>query len=188
MTDVTRILSQIESGDPSAAEKLLPLVYDELRKLAAARMAAERPDHTLQATALVHEAYMRLVGAEQSWEGRGHFFAAAANSMRQILVNWAISKRTNRHGGDLQRVPLMDIAYSRPAHPDLILDLDEALTQLEVEDGQAAEIVKLRLFSGLTVTEAGQYLNLSRSEAYDRWQFARAWFAVRQQISNEKKS
>jgi len=188
MSDVTQILSQIESGDSSASEKLLPLVYDELRKLAAARMATERPDHTLQATALVHEAYMRLVGSEQSWEGRGHFFAAAANSMRQILVNWAISKRTDKRGGDRQRVPMTDIAYSCAADPDLILDVDEALTQLTKEDAQAAEIVKLRLFSGLTVTEAGHYLNLSRSEAYERWQFARAWFAVRQQMTIEKKS
>jgi RNA polymerase sigma factor (TIGR02999 family) len=188
MSDVTRILSKIEAGDPTAARELLPLVYDELRKLAASRMASERPDHTLQATALVHEAYMRLVGSEQCWEGRGHFFAAAANSMRQIMVNWAISKRTVKRGRARSNAPLKDIVDTSPNDPDLILDVDDALTQLAIEDAEAAEIVQLRLFSGLSVTEAGQYLSLSRTEAYERWQFARAWFAVRQQMSDEKKS
>ena len=164
----------------------MPLVYDELRKLAAARLAAERPDHTLQATALVHEAYLRLVGSEQSWQGRAHFFAAAANSMRQILVNWALAKRCEKRGGAGQRVEMDDLAVAYTTDPDLILELDESLTSLSGEDPVAAELVKLRLFAGLSVTEAGEALNLSRTKAYDNWKFARAWFAARQFSSDEK--
>ena len=179
MSEVTQILKQIEAGDSNAAGRLMPLVYEELRKLAAIRLAAERPEHTLQATALVHEAYLRLVGADESWQGRGHFFAAAANSMRQILVNSALAKRTEKRGGAAQRVEMDDLALACTTDPDLILDLNDALTKLAAEDSIAAELVKLRLFAGLSVTDAGQTLNLSRTEAYDNWKFARAWFAAR---------
>ncbi|XZE44110.1 ECF-type sigma factor [Pirellulaceae bacterium SH467] len=176
MADVTQILKQIEAGDALATGRLMPLVYEELRKLAAARLASERPDHTLQATALVHEAYVKLVGTDQPWEGRAHFFAAAANSMRQILVNWALSKRADKRGGRAQRVEMDDLAADFSTDPDMILDLHEALTRLAAEDSVAAELVKLRLFGGLSVTEAGKALNLSRKQAYDNWMFARAWF------------
>ena len=186
MSDVTQILAQIEAGDRSATDRLMPLVYDELRKLAAAKLAAERPDHTLQATALVHEAYLRLVDSEQSWESRGHFFAAAANSMRQILVNWALSKRTSKRGAGARLQISGDSLAAAPADPDLILDLDDALTRLAADDAEAAELVKLRLFAGLSVTEAGSALNLSRSAAYESWQFARAWFATRESDSNRE--
>ena len=179
MSDITQILSQIESGDPLAAEQLLPLVYDELRKLAAARMANERPDHTLQATALVHEAYVRLVQSPQSWETRGHFFAAAANSMRQILVNSALARQSQKRGGGGPQVDLESFAAAGP-DPDMILDLDELLTRLAQEDAEAAELVKLRLFAGLSVTDAGNALRISRTAAYESWQYARAWFAAQQ--------
>lgn len=177
MTDVTQILKQIEAGDAHATGRLMPLVYEELRKLAAARLASERPDHTLQATALVHEAYVKLVGSDQRWEGRAHFFAAAANSMRQILVNWALAKRAEKRGGGARRVEMQDLAADFTTDPDMILDLHDAVTRLTLEDSVAAELVKLRLFGGLSVTEAGKALNLSRTEAYDNWNFARAWFA-----------
>jgi RNA polymerase sigma factor (TIGR02999 family) len=186
MSDVSRILSKIEAGDPSAARDLLPLVYDELRKLAASRMAAERSDHTLQATALVHEAYLRLVGSEQSWQGRAHFFGAAANSMRQILVNWAESKQALKRGGLGHRVEMDNLADSSVWDADLILDLDEGLTQLATIDPTAAEFVKLRLLAGLSVIEAGEALNISRTEAYENWKFARAWFAARQSEESSK--
>ncbi len=179
MSDITRVLKQIEAGDPNATSKLMPLVYEELRKLAAVRLAAERPDHTLQATALVHEAYLRLVGADQTWQGRSHFFAAAANSMRQILVNWALAKGADKRGGNARRIGLEELAVPDSHDPDLVLDLHEALTQLATEDALAAELVKLRIFAGLSVTEAGEALNLSRTEAYENWKFARAWFAAR---------
>lgn len=178
MKDVTYILKQIEAGDSRAAGQLMPLVYEELRKLAAARLASERSDHTLQATALVHEAYLKLVGSEQAWEGRAHFFAAAANSMRQILVNWALAKRADKRGGGARQVEMDDLAIAFSTDPDLILDLDEALIRLAAEDAVAAELVKLRLFAGLSVTEAGEALKLSRTEAYDNWKFARAWFST----------
>ncbi len=142
-------------------------------------MSHESPGHTLQATALVHEAYLRLVGAGKSWESRGHFFAAAANSMRQILVNWAHAKQAEKRGRTRERVMLGELASVDGADPDMILDLDEALTKLAEEDAEAAELVKLRLFAGLSVTEAGQVLSLCRTEAYESWQFARAWFAAR---------
>jgi RNA polymerase sigma factor (TIGR02999 family) len=186
MSDVTQILRQIEAGDPAAASQLLPLVYAELRKLAAAKMAGERPDHTLQATALVHEAYIRLVDADQPWEGRAHFYAAAANSMRQILVNWAHSKQASKRGGDRQRVDMNELTLVDEASPDLILELDALLTRLAEADGEAAELVKLRLFGGLSVTEAGQALGLSRSVAYEHWQFARAWFSAHWSDRGEK--
>lgn len=186
MSDVTQILKQIAAGDAMAVSRLMPLVYDELRKLAATRLAAERPDHTLQATALVHEAYLRLVGSEQSWEGRAHFFAAAANSMRQILVNWALARRTEKRGRAGVRVEMDELAIAYSTDPDLILELDESLTLLATEDTVAAELVKLRLFAGLSVTEAGKSINLSRTEAYDNWKFARAWFAARLSTLGEK--
>ena len=156
MADVTQILSQIESGDPAAAAQLLPLVYDELRKLAAARMANERPDHTLQATALVHEAYVRLVQSPQTWETRGHFFAAAANSMRQILVNSALARQSQKRSGGRQQVNLESFAAADGPDPDMILDLDELLTRLAQEEAEAAELVKLRLFAGLSITDSGK--------------------------------
>ena len=186
MNDVTQILKQIEAGDSLAAGRLMPLVYEELRKLAAARLASERPNHTLQATALVHEAYIKLVGSDQPWEGRAHFFAAAANSMRQILVNWALAKRAEKRGGSARRVEMDDLAADFSTDPDMILDLDDALTRLAVEDSVAAELVKLRLFGGLSVTEAGQALNLSRTEAYNNWKFARAWFTATSLGSDEE--
>jgi RNA polymerase sigma factor (TIGR02999 family) len=157
----------------------LPLVYDELRKLASVRMASERADHTLSATSLVHEAYIRLVGSDQPWQGRSHFFAAAANSMRQILVNWAQAKKAERRGGNAQRLDMEELTLSYTTDPDLMLDLDQALTELAAEDQESAELVKLRLFSGLSVTEAGEVLKQSRTEAYENWKFARAWFANR---------
>jgi RNA polymerase sigma factor (TIGR02999 family) len=184
-SEVTRILSRIESGDPQAANQLLPYVYEELRKLAAARMQAERPDHTLQPTALVHEAYLRLIESPQSWETRGHFFAAAARSMRQILVNWAVARRTAKRGGQVRSVAIADSLAEPGMDPDLILDLDAALTELAAEDNEAAELVKLRLLAGLSVTEAGQILSLSRSNAYETWTFARAWFAERKRRTAE---
>lgn len=182
MHDLTHILSDIESGNPSAAEKLLPLVYDELRKLAAARMASERPDHTLQATALVHEAYLRLVDHDQAqhWDSRGHFFSAAAEAMRRILVEYARRKHSEKRGGDLKRIELMeDLAQSPAKSTDDLLDFNTALEQLADEDLQAAEFVKLRLFAGLSITEAGQILGMARSTAYENWEFARAWFICR---------
>lgn len=186
MNEVTLILSKIEAGDPTATRDLLPLVYEELRKLAAARMAAERPDHTLQATALVHEAYLRIVhpDAELRWDSRGHFFAAAAEAMRRILVNWAEAKRTQKRGGRARRVAMEELADSTMWDADLILDLDEGLGQLAGIDETAAELVKLRLLGGLSVTEAGEVLKLSRTEAYENWKFARAWFGARQSAAN----
>jgi len=178
MSEVTRVLQQIELGEAGAAERLMPLVYEELRRLAAAKLAAERSDHTLQATALVHEAYLRLVGSDQAWQGKVHFFAAAANSMRQILINWAHSKGAEKRGGKRQRVALDDSLPSKEADPHLILELDDQLTRLAEEDREAAELVKLRLFAGLTVTEAGQALGLSRTVAYETWEYARAWFTA----------
>ena len=179
MTDVTQILSQIESGDPAAAAQLLPLVYAELRKLAAARMANERSDHTLQATALVHEAYVRLVDVDQAqhWNSRGHFYAAAAEAMRRILIESAGRKRSQKHGGDRERIELADdLAATLNERGDDLIDFNELLEQLAAEDSDAAELVKLRLFAGLSVEDAGELLGMPRSVAYENWKFARAWF------------
>jgi len=178
MSEVTRILSQIESGDPSAAEKLLPLVYDELRKLAAAKLAHEKPGQTLQATALVHEAYLRLVGpgdCEQAWDNRGHFFAAAAESMRRILVESARKKKRLKRGGDRVRQEVVLSEWAAPAPREDLLALDEALTDLAAVDQPAAELVKLRYFAGLTLPEAARVLGLSQRSAERLWTYARAW-------------
>jgi RNA polymerase sigma factor (TIGR02999 family) len=177
MSDVTRILSAIEQGDPNAADQLLPLVYDELRKLAAQKLAQEKPGQTLEATALVHEAYLRLVDVEQAqhWDSRGHFFAAAAEAMRRILVERARRKGRIRHGGGLRRANLFDQEEPAPADDEQILLLDEALTRLAAARPQAAELVKLRFFSGLTVEQAASILDLSPRTARRLWVFARAW-------------
>jgi RNA polymerase sigma factor (TIGR02999 family) len=177
MSEVTRILSAIEHGDPQAAAQLLPLVYDELRKLAAIRLAAEKPGQTLQATALVHEAYVRLVegDAAQQWNSRGHFFAAAAEAMRRILVDNARRKRSRKHGGELQRE---EFDLDRLVAPELgedLLALDEALNRLAEQDAVKAELVKLRHFGGLTVEEAAEALGISPTTANRYWAFARAW-------------
>ena len=175
MTDVTRILSQIESGDPSAAEQLLPLVYDELRKLAAAKLSHEKPGQTLQATALVHDAYIRLVDVEkaQHWDSRGHFFSAAAEAMRRILVEQHRRKLRGRHGGGVQKQPLPDIAAEQ-AGEDL-LELDEALTSLAAEDEQAAKVVELRYFAGLGHEQIAATLGITVYQARQKWTYARAW-------------
>jgi RNA polymerase sigma factor (sigma-70 family) len=200
MSDVTRILSQIESGDPSTAEQLLPLVYDELRKLAAARLAQERPEHTLQATALVHEAYLRLlkpgIGSDAPeireltpespsttpavWHSRGHFFAAAAEAMRRILVENARQKQSLKRGGRLARVDLTHVDGNQQAmtldpDPSDLLALEEALNKLDQEDQQAAAIAKLRLFAGLSADEAADALGISRTTAFRNWTYARAF-------------
>lgn len=177
MSDVTRILSAIDEGDPSAAEQLLPLIYDELRSLAAQRLAQEKPGQTLQATALVHEAYLRLVGggAEPHFNGRCHFYAAAAQAMRNILVDSARRKRRPKHGGGRQRVALDQALPAPPTDADELLALDEALSRLAAEDPEAARIVQLRYFAGLSVEEAAQALGISRPYAYRQWTFARAW-------------
>jgi RNA polymerase sigma factor (TIGR02999 family) len=181
MAEVTQILNAIREGQPQAAEELLPLVYDELRRLAAARIAHERPGQTLQATALVHEAYLRLVGDEPrtQWEHRGHFFAVAAEAMRRILVENARRKRRLRHGGEYQRVELAeaDVVISGPA--DDVLALDEALQQFEHDQPRKAALVKLRYFAGLSEDDAAAALGISRATASRWWAFARAWLYER---------
>ncbi len=176
MSDVTRILTAIEQGDPHAAEQLLPVVYDELRKLAAQRLAEEKPGQTLQATALVHDAYLRLVDTEkaQHWNSRGHFFAAAAEAMRRILVDNVRRKRRPKHGGDRKRVEL-DEALSLAEPRDDLLALDEALTRLAAEEPVKAELVKLRYFAGLSLEEAAACLGISPATAKRYWAVARAW-------------
>jgi RNA polymerase sigma factor (TIGR02999 family) len=176
MSDVTLLLSAIEQGDPHAADQLLPLVYDELRRLAAQKLAQERPGQTLQATALVHEAYLRLVGGEQAqaWNGRGHFFAAAAEAMRRILVGRARHKGRIRHGGGHRRVELLDAEVAAPTSDEQVLLLDEALTRLATARPQAAEVVKLRFFTGLTLGEIAPLLGLSPRSCRRLWAFARA--------------
>jgi len=177
MSDVTRILSQIESGDPKAAEQLLPLVYEELRRLAAERMAQEKPGQTLQATAVVHEAYLRLVDVEHAkhWNSRGHFFAAAAEAMRRILVDNARRKRSLRRGGELKRQAFDDLEIALPEIPEDVLALDEALTKLETTDKSAAELVRLRFFAGLPLPEVAEVLGVSSRTADRLWAYARAW-------------
>jgi RNA polymerase sigma factor (TIGR02999 family) len=179
MSDVTQILSQIEQGDPSAAEQLLTLVYSELRRLAAQKLAQEKPGQTLQATALVHEAYLRLFGQgdgeQPSWDSRGHFFAAAAEAMRRILIENARRKKRVKHGGDRQRVNLLDEDLAVQDSPDELLALDQALTNLASEDAEAANLVKLRVFTGLSIEQAAEVLGFSRATAYRHWNYARAW-------------
>jgi RNA polymerase sigma factor (TIGR02999 family) len=177
MEDVTRILSAMEQGDPRAAEQLLPLVYDELRRLAAHRLAQERPGQTLQATALVHEAYLRLVDVEQArhWDSRRHFFSAAAEAMRRILIENARRKLAEKHGGGRHRVDLDDADVAARSDPDELLELDDLLSVLAREDPDAAELVKLRLYAGLSVEECADAIGISRSGAYQQWTYARAW-------------
>jgi RNA polymerase sigma factor (TIGR02999 family) len=182
MTEVTRILSAIEHGDPSAAGQLLPLVYDELRRLAIQRLAQEKPGQTLQATALVHEAYVRLVaseetavGGEQRWDSRGHFFAAAAEAMRRILIDRAREKSSQKRGGGRKRLDIDALDLATHAAPDQLLAVDDALAKLAGEDPAAARLVELRYFAGLTVEEAGKVLGISTATAYRHWKYARAW-------------
>jgi RNA polymerase sigma factor (TIGR02999 family) len=184
MSEVTRILSAIEQGDPRAAEQLLPLVYDELRRLAAQKLAREMPGQTLQATALVHEAYLRLVGSSSeastpAWNSRGHFFAAAAEAMRRILVEQARHKQTVKAGGDRQRIELTNNIEPAVPEPDVdLLALHEALDRLETADKRKAELVKLRFFVGLTIEEAAQALGVSVSTATTDWAYARCWLRL----------
>ena len=209
MTDVTSVLSQIDNGDPAAAEQLLPLVYDELRKLAAARLAHEKPGQTLQPTALVHEAYLRLVGkpgeTRQSttsdqrtearlasgpgaeapvWNSRGHFFAAAAEAMRRILIEIARRKQKEKHGGGRNRIDLDEAEAVSQVTPDQLLAIDEALSQLESQDPSAAQLFKLRYFTSCPVEEAAELLGLSRTTAYRHWTFARAWLLSHVQVED----
>jgi RNA polymerase sigma factor (TIGR02999 family) len=176
MTEVTRILSAIQQGDPRAATELLPLVYDELRRLAAQKLGHETPGQTLQPTALVHEAYLRLVDVEhtQQWSSRGHFFAAAAQAMRRILVENARRKRRAKHGGGRQRVELADADPCYLDNHDEVLAVDDALERLAAEDSQAARLVQLRYFGGLSVEDAAEHLGIARSTAYEHWAYARA--------------
>jgi RNA polymerase sigma factor (TIGR02999 family) len=177
MGEVTRIMAQIESGDPSAAEQLLPLVYDELRRLAKERMAQENPGQTLQATALVHEAYLRLVDVQhvQHWNSRGHFFAAAAEAMRRILVESARRKRGPQRGGNLMRRDLDGVDLAVPPDRDDLLALDEALQKLAANDKSAADVVQLRFFAGLPLAEVARILNISPRTVDRLWAYARAW-------------
>jgi RNA polymerase sigma factor (TIGR02999 family) len=177
MTEATRILSAIEQGDPQAAEKLLPLVYDELRRLAAQKLAHEKPGQTLQATALVHEAYLRLLDGEHAldWSGRAHFFAAAAEAMRRILVDNARRKRRAKHGGDQKRLPLDSIALPVEHKFHDLLDLDDALNALASQEPLKAELVKLRYFAGLSVEETAACLGIAPVTAKRHWAVARAW-------------
>ncbi len=179
MSDVTRILNAIERGDAKATDELLPLVYEELRLLAAQKLSHETPGQTLQATALVHEAYLRLVGGEpQSWENRGHFFAAAAEAMRRILVENARRKKTLKRGGQRQRADLAAAEPTLDGVPEDLLALDEALQKLAQVDPLKADLVKLRYFAGLTLEEAAQALGMARSTAGEHWAYARAWLRV----------
>jgi RNA polymerase sigma factor (TIGR02999 family) len=177
MNDVTRILSAIDQGDPHAAEQLLPLVYQELRQLAAQKLAQEKPGQTLQATALVHEAYLRLVDVkkDQHWQGRSHFFAAAAEAMRHILVDQARRKRSRKRGGGRARVALDEANLAAAEDPAEVLAVDEALAGLAAADAQAAELVKLRYFAGLSIPEAAEALHISPRSADRLWAYARAW-------------
>jgi RNA polymerase sigma factor (TIGR02999 family) len=177
MSEVTRILSAIEQGDPQAAEQLLPLVYEELRKLAAQRLGKEKSGQTLQATALVHEAYIRLVDAErtQHFNSRGHFFAAAAEAMRRILVESARSKAREKRGGDWRRVDFEELDVVAAVTPEQLVALDDALARLTKLDSLAGELVKLRYFAGLALDQAASALNISTATAYRHWAYARAW-------------
>jgi len=180
MSELTQILSAIEQGDQHAAEQLLPVVYDELRKLAAQKLAQEKPGQTLQATALVHEAYLRLVDTEQDqhWNSRGHFFAAAAEAMRRILVEQVRHKRSAKGGGQLQRVELNDAQLAVPSRDVDLIALDEALNKLAGQDRRKAELVKLRFFAGLTICQAADALGIAESTADADWAYAKSWLRV----------
>jgi RNA polymerase sigma factor (TIGR02999 family) len=177
MNEVTRILSAVEQGDPSAADQLLPLVYNELRQLAAAKLAQEKPGQTLQATALVHEAYLRLVDVTQAqhWDSRGHFFAAAAEAMRRILVESTRRHRAQKRGGGFERIDLPELAERSKNDQVDLLALDEALKKLEEQHPQKAQVVKLRFFAGCTLEETAQLLGIARATAQRHWAYARAW-------------
>jgi RNA polymerase sigma factor (TIGR02999 family) len=187
MSDVTKILLGIEQGDAQAAERLLPLVYDELRRLAAHKMGREKPGQTLQATALVHEAYLRLVDdpAAAHWNSRGHFFAAAAEAMRRILIESARRKQAKKHGGGRQRMDLAEIDLVSRTTPDELLALDESLSKLADEDPAAAKIAGLHVFAGLSVEQAGELLGIPRATAFRQWTYARAWLRTEMQDSVE---
>ena len=177
MSEATRIRDAIEQGDPGAADQLLPLVYDELRRLAASRLSLENPGQTLQATALVHEVYLRLadVAQAQGWKSRGHFFAAAAEAMRRILIERARGKGRLKRGGDRRRVDLDSLDLATTAPPDQLLALDEAIERLAVEDPAAAGLVRLRYYAGLSLEQAAESLAISTATAYRHWAYARAW-------------
>jgi RNA polymerase sigma factor (TIGR02999 family) len=177
MSEVTQILAAVEKGDTRAAESLLPLVYKELRQLAAQKLVQESPGQTLQATALVHEAYIRLVDVEQAqrWKSRGHFFAAAAEAMRRILIENARRKGRNKRGGNLHRINLENVDLMSGASPDELLAIDEAIERLAREDPIAAQLVKIRYYAGLSVEQAGESIGISRANAYRHWSYARAW-------------
>lgn len=186
-SDVTKILGAIESGDPIAAGQLLPIVYDELRRLASSKMAHEKSGHTLQPTALVHEAFVRLVGGadHRKWDGRGHFFAAAAESMRRILIESARRRNTEKRGGDMVRCELAeDDAVLDSQDDETLLSLDEALTKLEAEDAELAKLVELRYFTGLTIDETAEVLGVSPRTIKRNWTYARAW--LRQEMDTAK--
>jgi RNA polymerase sigma factor (TIGR02999 family) len=185
MSEVTRILDQMQQGDPHAAEELLPLLYDELRKLAARKLAREKPGQTLDATALVHEAYLRLVDGDkdQAWNSRGHFFAAAAEAMRRILVEQARRRARAKHGGGWERAEANSSALIAPQIDQDLIALDEALDRLATEDALSAQFVKLRYFVGLTIPQAAELLGISPRKANFLWSFARAW--LRQEIEGE---
>ena len=177
MSDVTKILSAIQDGDELASQQLLPMVYDELRRLAAAKMAQERPGQTLQPTALVHEAYLRLVDSDhvQSWDSRGHFFAAAAEAMRRVLVDNARRKGSHKRGGDRERVDLVEPMTTKSGNSIDLLDLDAALGELEAKHPEKAQIIKLRFFAGFSLEETAEILGVSRATAQRGWAYARAW-------------
>lgn len=180
MNDVTQILSHLDPNSPDLTHKLFQLVYNELRAIASSKMRAEARDHTVQPTALVHEAFIRLVDQEnaQAWNSRGHFFAAAAEAMRRILIEAARRRSTTKRGGHLHRLDIEDLSDDDNNFAQQVLEIDDALEALSVEDPLSAELVKLRLFAGLSITEAGELLGMSRSLAYDNWKFARAWFGA----------
>ena len=188
MTEVSRILVAIEQGDPQVARQLLPLVYTELRRLAAQKLAHEPPGQTLQATSLVHEAYLRLVDGDQAqqWNSRGHFFAAAAEAMRRILVEKARRRKRQKHGGDRKRVELDDPCLSFTDPVEAVIEIDDALDQLAREDPQAAQLIKLRFFAGLSLEDAAEIVGFSRSTAYEHWAYARAWLHRRMRDSQEE--
>ena len=186
MSDLTAILDAIQNGDPHAAEQLLPLVYDELRQLADQKLAHEKPGQTLQATALVHEAYLRLVDVEQAqhWNSRGHFFAACAEAMRRILIESARSKAREKRGGDWQRVDFEELDVATSVSPDQLVALDDALTRLEGLDSLAGKLVQLRYFAGLALDQAAAALGISTATAYRHWAYARAW--LRSELLQDK--